>query len=448
MNKKKRRWMAGVFTVTMLMTGISASAVHITLDGGTIILPLSDTIEENAVVNKVTLHEFGLLGYEDNTHLIIGTGDGISYVTVDTIKEILPEFKIPELPNVREISRITWGSEPEKIKKIQEELIELKYLEGEADGVLGYKTETAIATFQTDYKLEVTGEAGARTALLLEDLTKQAESIVFVIPGDESIITEETETEMTEAKTETETELVAETEMTEAKTETETELVAETEMTEAKTETETELVAETEMAEEETETETEQYMTLEEKFSAIINQTSVDLTPYQEWKFSFDPFEQIGILDPGIILGVLDEGSTDMDRMNVKVSLKVRSIIDYVTEEYIMIPVFEITTSGSYRPNIKGAQLNVGNMISYLTESISDSKLDGINVVETAYVTIEDDAMQFIKDETNEKGILRVLCQDTYLDVSLDLSGIWCREVLPEWNDYMMSDEDSEVWNN
>ena len=55
------------------------------------------------------------------------------------------------------------GSKGDDVKKLQQRLIELKYLDGTADGDFGNKTKTAIEMFQKDAGLDVTGVADEET---------------------------------------------------------------------------------------------------------------------------------------------------------------------------------------------------------------------------------------------------------------------------------------------
>lgn len=63
------------------------------------------------------------------------------------------------------------GSKNEAAKALQKRLIELKYLEGKADGSYGNKTVAAVKLFQTQIGMEATGIADAATqkALFAED---------------------------------------------------------------------------------------------------------------------------------------------------------------------------------------------------------------------------------------------------------------------------------------
>lgn len=168
-------------------------------------------------------------------------------------------------------------------------------------------------------------------------------------------------------------------------------------------------------------------LTLEEKFAPIIDKTEEDLTPYQDsrYRFSFDPFEERGLIDPQICLAEKEEGSSDLDRIKIRISLKYMCAMDYISEQYSIKPILEVVYTGAYRPYIKGAQMNKGSEVAYFTEVESESTLEGINVVETAYLPLDEEAFTLLKDDKDTKATLRVQCQDSYIDVPMDLSPVW-----------------------
>ena len=66
------------------------------------------------------------------------------------------------------------GDRGEEVTKIQQKLIELEYLEGEATGIYDEATEAAVRRFQQDHWLLVTGMADNTTRRLLETETTHA----------------------------------------------------------------------------------------------------------------------------------------------------------------------------------------------------------------------------------------------------------------------------------
>ena len=66
------------------------------------------------------------------------------------------------------------GDSGEKVQWIQSRLIELEYLEGEADGLFDERTEKALIRFQQDHYLLATGMADAKTMDILATTTQKA----------------------------------------------------------------------------------------------------------------------------------------------------------------------------------------------------------------------------------------------------------------------------------
>ena len=94
---------------------------------------------------------------------------------------ILPSIvQADEAPAETETPSIDWpllntGSRGEYVVRLQERLIELGYLEGEADGDYGGATRSAVRRFQTVADLEADGIAGQATqSLLFSDLAPAA----------------------------------------------------------------------------------------------------------------------------------------------------------------------------------------------------------------------------------------------------------------------------------
>ncbi len=61
------------------------------------------------------------------------------------------------------------GSRGDDVREIQEKLISLGYLDGNADGIYGPKTESAVLAFQQDNGLDATGMAGEGTCRALSE---------------------------------------------------------------------------------------------------------------------------------------------------------------------------------------------------------------------------------------------------------------------------------------
>lgn len=59
---------------------------------------------------------------------------------------------------------VAWGSEGERVRQVQQKLIQYGYLQGAADGVFGKKTYDAVVWFQRKNGLSVDGVVGKSTA--------------------------------------------------------------------------------------------------------------------------------------------------------------------------------------------------------------------------------------------------------------------------------------------
>ena len=73
------------------------------------------------------------------------------------------------------------GDAGERVVEVQERLIALGYLNGEADGRFGYNTETALRLFQMAHELSATGRAGSETMGLLQSDAAQPVSAPAVL---------------------------------------------------------------------------------------------------------------------------------------------------------------------------------------------------------------------------------------------------------------------------
>ncbi len=74
-----------------------------------------------------------------------------------------------EHANMGDYVGISFGTNDDRVKEMQERLIELGYLTGEADGAFGNGTKEALEEFQEQVDLEVTGEADPNTLAYLYD---------------------------------------------------------------------------------------------------------------------------------------------------------------------------------------------------------------------------------------------------------------------------------------
>lgn len=75
------------------------------------------------------------------------------------------------------------GSRGDGAKRLQERLIELRYLSGAADGEFGNKTEAAVKDFQINNGLSADGIAGQKTQEALFSDSARPQTWVYIQPG-------------------------------------------------------------------------------------------------------------------------------------------------------------------------------------------------------------------------------------------------------------------------
>ena len=80
-------------------------------------------------------------------------------------------------------STLRQGSKGERVKSMQQALILLGYLSGNADGVFGSKTRNAVKSFQKKAKLSADGIAGRKTLSALESAVSGSKNQATVTPA-------------------------------------------------------------------------------------------------------------------------------------------------------------------------------------------------------------------------------------------------------------------------
>ena len=109
-----------------------------------------------------------------NSAVIAGGATPIPYEALHTPTPIVTATPTPaptEVPTATpaaptatpRLYLLTKGSTGTSVRTLQERLIELGYLNGEADGIYGSDTENAVREFQLRNGLKVDGKAGVQT---------------------------------------------------------------------------------------------------------------------------------------------------------------------------------------------------------------------------------------------------------------------------------------------
>ena len=165
------------------------------------------------------------------------------------------------------------------------------------------------------------------------------------------------------------------------------------------------------------------YTTPEEKFRAIFGQTDADLDAFMDtgWRFSFDAFEDAGVIDPGAAIGTFAVEGADIDRISGTLSVKVQVAKNTETGYYDLIPVLAVETSGAYRPYLQGAVLAGGKTVK-LEGGTSSGQVEGTALTETGIVPLTKEAVEQLKE--GQVTTIRVLGKNTNYDVDVNAEGL------------------------
>ena len=117
----------------------------------------------------VELDSLNILGILNDQYAAVTYEGGRGFVPLEEIAERIPAVNTDALEHVENWTDIGRGSSGEQARKVQESLIDLSYLTGEADGVYGGMTAEALAQFQTASGLEATGTADVFTWFMLHE---------------------------------------------------------------------------------------------------------------------------------------------------------------------------------------------------------------------------------------------------------------------------------------
>ena len=155
--------------VALMLMGTAALAMPVGSDGGMLKLSCGDG-EESVTLDVA---EFQLLGMgADGRQLIFADGKYYSLLSIMQMISQEDNDRINAASDLREeeLSTLAKGDRSEEVRRFQEALLELGYLEGSADGDFGGKTEQAIMALQEALGLEQTGVADARLQMLAQSM--------------------------------------------------------------------------------------------------------------------------------------------------------------------------------------------------------------------------------------------------------------------------------------
>lgn len=146
----------------------AVSAREVTITGKRCPLTFTPAGEaQEASVKKVK--SLSVLGVLDETQAAVIIGEERGFVPVQELQEKLPLLDLAVLPHVSEWTDLGINSSGDRVRELQQHLINLTYLTGAADGAYGNMTAQALSDFQTAEGLEATGTADLFTYLILAD---------------------------------------------------------------------------------------------------------------------------------------------------------------------------------------------------------------------------------------------------------------------------------------
>lgn len=170
-NTMKRRLGIVIMVLALAFVGTAGYAMPLTAGEGTV--TLTCTTLDGETYELVT-SELNLMGRDEGGYLIAAEGQvlRISSGNLQSLVDSIGSNGLTSLPTLNSYTTISRGAKGDDVVKLQEKLIQSKYLNGSADGDFGGMTQRALTALQKDYGLEQTGEADAYTQMLLDSIVQ------------------------------------------------------------------------------------------------------------------------------------------------------------------------------------------------------------------------------------------------------------------------------------
>ena len=162
----QRGWILAAVLATALCTCAGAREVKIT--GKKCPLAFTEAAEDAQETEK-KVKELTIWGVVDEEKVAVVIGGKKGFVPVSDFSQKLPLVDLSALPHVSEWTDLAVNSSGDRVRELQQHLINLTYLSGGADGVFGGMTGQALSAFQTAEGIEATGTADIFTWFALVD---------------------------------------------------------------------------------------------------------------------------------------------------------------------------------------------------------------------------------------------------------------------------------------
>ena len=163
MMKKLMVVLVALMAALMALEGALAQTILFENDTVTV----EATNAEGEPLEPVTTDTLALLGLDDEGRAVIYLNEAIAYATPEALKKANAGLAGFDLPVLSELAPIQRGADREQIRALQQALIDLGYLQGEADGSFGNMSANAVTSFQRAVGLPATGSADGLTQQLL-----------------------------------------------------------------------------------------------------------------------------------------------------------------------------------------------------------------------------------------------------------------------------------------
>ena len=139
-------------------------------------------------------------------------------------------------------------------------------------------------------------------------------------------------------------------------------------------------------------------LTVEDKFSSILDDVNANLESYltPEWSFTYDKFEGIGSIVCGVPAGTPAVESPAIDHIILETAFKVVLAKNETEGSIEVIPAMTINSTGACRPYVQSVIFSSGNDICELKDAVNSGGLDGITLYENAYVPLTAEAVEFL----------------------------------------------------
>lgn len=170
-----------ITVLTMTLTGLSARAIPIHLEEGSLTVEAAAVDSEDGAAQAVDAQDFHLLSVPgDGSALIFADGAflRISEGDIPDVIEQVGRSRLDGLADADDLETVRRGSDSADVKALQSALIDVGYLTGSADGQFGSKSAAAVSAFQAAMGLKQTGVADPLLQLLLDSVRQQTVNIV------------------------------------------------------------------------------------------------------------------------------------------------------------------------------------------------------------------------------------------------------------------------------